>query len=121
MKPILIIDNQRSTRSLIGRWLRKHGHITIEADMGKKGVILAQEYLPALILCSVDMPGLTGFGVLNMLRQDINLRRVPCILISPEDLAIADKHATYLKKPLDQSQLIETVTLFLSKQTACSR
>lgn len=120
MKPILIIDPQRSTRSLIGRWLRKYGYTTIETDTGIKGIILAQEYLPGLIVCSVDMPGLTGFGVLNRLRQDVNLCRVPCILISAEDLITPDRWTTYLKKPLAQAQLIEGVTLFLTKQTACS-
>jgi CheY-like chemotaxis protein len=41
-----------------------------------------QESLPALILMDMDMPGLDGFQVLSLVKQDLIWRTVPVVIMS---------------------------------------
>ncbi len=63
--------------------------------------------LPRLIVLDLNLPGKSGFEVLEDIKRDETLKRIPVIVLSssynPEDIARAyDLHANcYLTKPVD--------------------
>jgi CheY-like chemotaxis protein len=54
----------------------------IAAGDGHEALAEARSRTPALILSDVMMPNLDGFGLLNAIRADSTLRKIPVILLS---------------------------------------
>jgi CheY-like chemotaxis protein len=67
--------------------------------------------LPKLIVMDINMPRLTGFEVLEWIKHDLLLRRIPVIIVSssesPEDINRAYELGAnaYMIKPVDYRQV----------------
>jgi two-component system response regulator len=61
--------------------------------------------LPAVIVIDLDLPGMTGYDVLRLVRGDAALREVAVVVLTgssaPEDLAVCAAADRYLVKPAD--------------------
>lgn len=68
---ILIIDDSRMNQLLLSAMLKDMGQIHC-ASHGEEGVLLAQTLHPHVILLDVEMPGMNGFEVCHMLKQQAN-------------------------------------------------
>ena len=89
----------------------------VEAVMdGRAALEAIRRAPPDLVLTDVMMPGLDGFGLLEALRSDVNLRSIPVVLLS----ARAGEEATaealkagaddYIVKPFGARDLLVRVT-----------
>lgn len=67
--PLLIADDDRQIRSVLGRRLRERGYRVLEAADGEEALALALAERPALIILDVVMPRRNGWEVARMLRQ----------------------------------------------------
>lgn len=67
MKKILVIEDEAALREEILTWLLMEGFQVIEAENGRKGLELALEANPDIILSDIMMPEMTGNEVLNFL------------------------------------------------------
>ncbi|MCP4544704.1 MAG: hybrid sensor histidine kinase/response regulator [Chloroflexi bacterium] len=78
---VLIIDDSRAIREFVVDTLASwEGFVIREAFDGAEGLEMVQADPPDLILCDMEMPRLTGFQVVDALReQQIN---IPIILIT---------------------------------------
>ena len=116
MAKVLIIDDEAAIRENIARVLRLEGHEALQAADGEAGLALARSERPALILCDLTMPRLSGFEVLAALREDEALAAIPFVFLSasvePERLqAGLDRGAVgYVTKPFGLSQLRQLLT-----------
>lgn len=63
MKKILIIEDERLVRENLVELLTFENFQVLEATDGLRGVKLAEQEQPDLILCDVMMPILDGYGV----------------------------------------------------------
>ncbi|MBM3838184.1 MAG: response regulator [Verrucomicrobia bacterium] len=68
MKKILLIDDDPVFRSTLTRLLSGRGWSVIEAEDGEKGLKLAAEQLPAVVVCDLRMPGCNGFQVIRFIQ-----------------------------------------------------
>jgi len=82
MKTILLIDDSIMLRMTFGKALREAGYNVIEADSGVKGLALARQHLPDLILSDVQMPGGDGSSLLREIRKDPELRARQVVLMT---------------------------------------
>ena len=83
---ILIVDDSTMSRRKMALALRKHGHDrVIEADSGEAALAFLKENDADLILLDIMMPGIDGFGVLEVLRADKRLSAIPVLVISEMD------------------------------------
>jgi signal transduction histidine kinase len=82
MKTILLIDDSVMLRMTFGKALREAGYNVIEADSGSKGLALARQHLPDLILSDVQMPGGDGSSLLRDIRNDPELRARQVVLMT---------------------------------------
>src|SRR5215831_3841679 len=127
MTKVLVIDDSADVSELIGETLKVNGYNVFVAEDGLEGVHLAQQYLPDLILCDVNMPQLDGYATLTALRQNSSTATIPFIFLT----GIADKMNIrqgmelgaddYLTKPFTIAELIATVKARLEKQAAIKR
>ena len=69
MTLILVIEDEEHIRSNIAEILSYENYDVIEAPNGTRGIELAHQYKPDVVLCDVLMPGITGWDVLLELRS----------------------------------------------------
>lgn len=81
MKKILIIDDSTFAIRVLTDIL-KDTYEVISAGNGRDGIALAGSELPALILLDIEMPGMDGFEVLNMLKEDGRTKPIPVIFLT---------------------------------------
>ena len=115
MKRILVIEDEPEMRRNIATVLRFEKYEPIAAENGRRGVELARQERPDLILCDVMMPELDGYGVLQKLREDAELALIPFIFLTAkgekDDLRSGMNLGAddYLTKPIAKADLIEAI------------
>lgn len=116
MTKVLVIENEQILRESVLNILKIRGFSAIGAEEGRRGIHLAKEFLPDLILCDVRMPELDGYEVLAALRQDPITAMVPFIFITAETMQNVMRQGEmlgangYLKKPFSTAELIEAIS-----------
>jgi adenylate cyclase len=119
---LLVVDDDEVNRLMLQAYLVREGHTVTLAGSGADALeILERGSFDALLL-DVLMPGLDGFEVLERLRDDDRLRRLPVIMIS----AIEDTDSVvrciemgaedYLAKPFDPVLLRARINGCLAKR-----
>ena len=81
-RQVLVVDDSETVRREIAQSLKHAGFIPLEAGDGVAGLKLAQEQKPALIILDVNMPGLTGFDVLEHVRKSETHEKLPIIMFT---------------------------------------
>jgi len=66
-KVILLLDDSIDILSNLTEYLEMEGYKVLAANNGKKGIALAKEFIPNLIICDVLMPKMSGHEVLHLL------------------------------------------------------
>ena len=124
MNKILVIEDEEFVRENIIDLLEAEGFEVIAAENGQIGIALAKDMIPDLILCDVMMPGLDGYGVLSMMRQDSFMASIPFIFLTAK-AAKADFRQgmelgadDYITKPFTRAELLGAITSRLKKQAA---
>lgn len=84
MKTILIIDDNENFRLVLSDWLDYKGFSVLSAENGHDGCALAQSHFPDLILCDLNMPGMDGFEVLNVIREDTQTAHIPFFFVTSD-------------------------------------
>ena len=115
MAQVLVIEDDRDTRTFLSDFLCDDGHETDVAAEGLTGIEKATANVPDVILLDVQMPILDGFQVLEALQADERTSRVPVVMLSGkselDDMARAFRlgAADYLGKPCSRTNLINAV------------
>jgi DNA-binding response OmpR family regulator len=121
-KPIiLLVEDNADLRSYIRSYLDQSYSI-IEAEDGNKGLELATEHLPDLIISDVMMPELDGIEMCKRIKMDIRTSHIPLILLTAK-ASINDKIEgldtgadDYLIKPFNPQELIIRVHNMIERQ-----
>lgn len=122
MKRILIIDDHNDIRENIAEILNLAGYQTFTAENGKRGVELALQEKPDLVVCDIMMPELDGYGVLHLLRKNQDTEHVPFIFLTAKversdfrkgmEMGADD----FITKPFDDIELLNAIEIRLKKQ-----
>jgi adenylate cyclase len=105
---VLVIDDDATVRDLMRRYLSREGFDVVTATGGREGLDLAYELHPSVITLDVFMPDMDGWSVLQALKRDAALRRIPVIMMTISDekqKGIMLGASGYLTKPVDRAQL----------------
>jgi DNA-binding NtrC family response regulator len=65
MAHVLLVDDDPDVRSALGRFISRQGHQISHAADAAEGVAALQQGQPDLIITDMEMPGGTGFVVLD--------------------------------------------------------
>jgi len=82
MPTILLIDDSRFMRMANERALSRAGYKVLGADDGQKGLELAKQHRPDLILLDMLLPKLAGTEVLRRLKSDPETSSIPVIVLT---------------------------------------
>ena len=101
----VIVDDEKLARDLLQEYLQQIPNIQIvgEASKGKDAVELIDKVKPDLVFLDVQMPGMTGFDVLEEINHDPFV--IFCTAYDQYALKAFEKNAVdYVLKPLDQER-----------------
>lgn len=112
---VLVVDDHAASRMTAVALLAMEGYEVIEADSGSIAVELVNQTQLDLILLDVMMPGMDGFEVCQLLKQDEHTRLIPVIFIT----ALNDRRSRirgievgaddFITKPFDRVELAARV------------
>lgn len=117
---ILIVDDHRENLIALEAILEDQARNLIMASSGQEALQLALKHDLALVLLDVQMPGMDGFEVARLMRNNRKTKAVPIIFvtaISKESKYVFKGYecggVDYLFKPIDQQILTAKVEMFL--------
>lgn len=113
-RKVLIIDDDQEVTRMIQRILRTHDFEAYSADDGFQAGSLLREHLPCVMTVDLNMPGVSGYEVIEHVRLSPELRTTKILVISAlpeEDLhkAIRLGADEFLPKPFTPSDLAAKV------------
>jgi two-component system, sensor histidine kinase and response regulator len=124
MTTILVIEDEQAIREALCDLLEVEGFSVLDAELGKKGVHLAETQLPDLILCDIHMPDIDGYNVLSQLRQNPHARSIPFIFLTARDTRADLRRGMnlgaddYLVKPCSAEEILAAIVSRMSRQEA---
>lgn len=116
--PILIIEDDGNTASLVQTYLEREGFTTIRAEDGEQALRLARKQNPGFIILDIMLPKLDGWEVCRQLRTFSN---VPVLMLTAREEEIdrvtglslgADD---YVVKPFSPRELVARVKAILRR------
>lgn len=118
---ILVIEDEDSIRELIVTLLIAEDYQVLEAENGQIGVGIAIENRPDLIICDIMMPGMDGYGVLEILQADPETETIPFIFLTAKGTKENIRQGMnlgaddYLTKPFTTYELLDAIKTRLRK------
>ena len=119
---ILIIEDDDLLRQSLADMLELNGFCAIVASDGTEGLQAAKREEPALIITEINMPGMTGFELLEAFRRDEVLRTTPVIVISAKTERPSIRHgmelgaSDFISKPFTEDEVMHSITMRLEKK-----
>lgn len=112
---ILVIDDEMETIELVKAAFKRRGFVVVGASNGHDGLRLAREQQPAILLIDLMMPGLNGFEVCRLLKNDPLTAHIPRVILSARDSQLDQAEALeagadrYVVKPVGMKVLVALV------------
>jgi signal transduction histidine kinase/ActR/RegA family two-component response regulator len=113
--------NLRVMKQVIKRFTR---HRLTGAETAEEGIRLALEELPDLILCDINLPGLSGFDALSSLKNNDKTRHIPIVAVSADAMqssierGLAAGFDDYVTKPINIPAFMKKLSGLLSEPSA---
>jgi twitching motility two-component system response regulator PilG len=115
---ILIVDDSPTVRKLVSMTLEKSGYAIMTAADGYEAADQLLKSLPDLILLDIAMPGMDGYQVCKLIKENKETSTIPVIMLSGKD-GFFDKirgrmagSTAYITKPFKPEALVESVKRF---------
>jgi signal transduction histidine kinase len=122
MDRILVVDDHEDDRYLVQQILSGRGYEVVCACDGHEAISLARRHPPDLILSDIFMPGMDGYTLCRLVRQDQSLAAIPLMFytatyvgVENERLALALGADRFLVKPLEPAVLANEISAVLDR------
>lgn len=112
---ILVVDDERPNRELLGRLLSSHGYSVESVTDGEAALRVVEGKPPDLVLLDVELPGIGGFDVCREMKQRPATRLTPIVLVTAlhgrqhKITSIQAGADDFLSKPFDHEELLARV------------
>ena len=122
-KSILMVDDDPTFLKMMKGWLDPYYRITIVTS-GMQALMYLADNKPDLILLDYEMPVTSGPQVLEMIRSETKVDRVPVMFLTGKGdresvlKVLALKPEGYLLKSLNREQILASVSEFFEKKHA---
>ena len=114
---ILVVEQDPHMRRLERFFLERSGFTVEFADDGRKGLEAARRLVPDILVAEILLAGLDGLSVCRALKADPKTRSIIVLVFS---ILAAEQRAReagadgFVRKPLDDVRLVDTVEALLA-------
>lgn len=104
---ILVVEDNERNRRLLKDLLEFGGYAVTGAETAERGLELARQSPPSLILMDISLPGMDGLEATRTLKSDDRTRTIPVVALTAhatahdEALARAAGCDEFVTKPID--------------------
>jgi len=112
---ILIVEDDPSVQTLLGKALTAQGYRVTHANDGVQGLTALEQDQPDLIICDIMMPRLDGMTFVKAIKSNEGTRAVPVIFLTAkndprsvvEGINVGAKY--YVTKPFQLDEILSKV------------
>lgn len=119
---ILVVEDNLKNLKLVRDVLEYAGYVVVEADTGERGIELATEAMPDLVLMDLQLPGMDGTETLRRLREIPTTKGIPVVAVTAfameadREKALANGFDGFVEKPISVRVLARQVERFLNEE-----
>lgn len=117
-KKVCIVDDDENALDIYGTKFKREGFVVVLARDGEEGLSVIKRERPDVVVLDIQMPVLDGLGVLQALKRDEQLAKIPVVILSNIDNeAVFQKVGElgaaqyYLVKALTEPQKVVDIAL----------
>jgi CheY-like chemotaxis protein len=120
-KRVLVVEDDEKSRRLLVDVLGYHGFEVIAAESGERGLEAIGQRLPDAALLDIQLPGISGFHVLEALRARRDGDRVPILAVTASvmdtdrERILAAGFDAYVPKPVNIRELADLLQRLLAE------
>lgn len=120
-KKVLVVEDDEKSRRLLRDVLSWHGYEVVAVDSGEAGLREARMARPDIALLDIELPGMSGIGVLAELRRAYPQPRLPVLAVTASVMEqdrrniLAAGFDAYVPKPVQLRTLIATLRELLAE------
>lgn len=109
---LYIEDNEMNLRLMQQIFSGKHKWALCSATSAERGIAMARENPPRLVLMDINLPGMDGYQAMSILKADPLTANIPIVALTANAMkgdrerGLEEGFADYLTKPLDIRQLM---------------
>lgn len=116
---ILVIDDSPTEAQTVTKILEEAGFAVKWANSAARGIEMAKELLPNLVLMDVVMPGMNGFQATRRIARGATTKEIPIIMLTTKDQetdkiwGIRQGAKDYIVKPANSDELLEKINALI--------
>lgn len=120
---ILIIEDNPANLELMTYLLRAYKYQVLSAADGEAGLAAAQQQLPDVVVCDLQLPKLDGFEVLKRLKAEPRTTAIPVVavtayaMVGDRERVLAAGFDGYLAKPIEPETFVSQIERFLKEKS----
>lgn len=114
-KTIIVVDDSKTILLKVSLMLKKHGFNPITTSECLDVVEMIKQSKPALVVLDVEMPGMSGYQLCEIIKEDSAVENVPIVFFTTRDeymdrlKGFAMGAQGYLTKDTEEEFFISTV------------
>ena len=118
-KRVLVVEDNELNLKLFCDLLRAHEFAAEPVRDGRDAMARARDFSPELIIMDIQMPHVSGFELIEELKADEALRRIPIMAVTAyagredEDRIRAAGADAYVSKPISLARFVQEVSALL--------
>ncbi len=122
MKKVLVIEDNEANLYLIRYILEKNGLEVIIAKQGQKGVNMALDSQPDLVIMDIQLPDINGLEATRRIRNDQRGKNLVIVALTSyamtgdREKALKAGCTGYMEKPINPEIFMSEIKKFLNKQ-----
>lgn len=121
MPRILLVEDNEDNRDALSRRLERRGYEVVMATDGRRGLAMAHDVAPDLVLLDMNLPEMDGWEVARALKRDEATCAIPIIALTAHAMsgdrekAIGAGCDDYHTKPAELPRLLAQIEALLGK------
>ena len=122
MAKILIVEDNALNVKLFCDLLAAHGHEPQAVTDSRQALDAAHDFSPDLVITDIQLPHVTGFDLIRMLRADDQLSEVPIMAVTAYATAGDEERIrgagaeSYVTKPISVARFVQEVDSLLARK-----
>jgi len=118
---IMVVDDCKTTRKLLGHYLKSRGYQVVFAENGLDAMEKLGRESVNMIMTDLNMPYMDGMELIKTLRSDSTWSEIPILMVTTENDGMEKERALelgangYIVKPVSGEVIAHNIKLILKQ------